>query len=192
MQSTNDYWKKRIENVKSQVKLRKLLDYYNISCQSNGEITQLHCPFHGDDAHPSARVYETNTMYCWVCNKTWDVVEFIKDLNNLKFKEAVVFLENSYGIQKPSIEETFKEPSFEDFLVESSSKKIEEKDFSSEFEHLNRMLLRNKNNIDLKTYSRLFYTLDNIYAQYKTKDFKDISTVEINLKNLYTEINSIS
>jgi hypothetical protein len=192
MHSTNDYWKKRIDNIKSQVKLRNLLDYYNISCQSNGEITQLHCPFHGDDAHPSARVYETNTMYCWVCNKTWDVVEFIKDLNNLKFKEAVVFLENSYGIQKPSLEDSLKEPSFEDFLSESSNPKILDKDYSLEFELLSKMLIRSKNNIDLKTYSRLFYTLDNIYALYKINKFNDGYDLDLNLKNLHSEISSIS
>jgi DNA primase len=192
MHSTKDYWKKRIDNIKSQVKLRKLLDYYNISCQSNGEITQLHCPFHGDDAHPSARVYETNTMYCWVCNKTWDVVEFIKDLNNLNFKEAVVFLESSYGIQKPSLEESLREPSFEEFLIESNQDKILEKDYSSEFELLSKMLLRSKNNIDLQTYSRLFYTLDNIYAMYKTNKFNESAVLELNLKNLHSEISIIS
>jgi DNA primase len=96
MSVSNEFWKKRINNIKQSVRLRSLVDYFNVPCQSSGDVTQIHCPFHGYDAHASARIYDTNSMYCWVCNKTWDVVEFVKDFKNIKFKEAVVLLEELY------------------------------------------------------------------------------------------------
>ena len=62
---TADYWNIRVSKIKEKVSLRNLIDRYHIDCQSQGEITQVHCPFHGHDNHASARIYETNTMYCW-------------------------------------------------------------------------------------------------------------------------------
>ena len=190
MTQTNHYWKKRVENVKDSVKLRSLIDYYNIECESDAEITQLHCPFHGYDAHASARIYETNSMYCWVCSKTWDVIEFVKDYKNLKFKDAVVFLEDMYSIAKPSLEETLEEPSFESYL-EDEKRELQTKDYTSEFDILSKMLKTHKDSIDFETYRRLFYSLDDLYANYRTQDFSHGLSLETALKNLHSEISSV-
>ena len=58
-----EYWKERVSNLKEQVSLRQVIDYFNIRCRSTGSVTQVHCPFHGKDKHASARIYETETMY---------------------------------------------------------------------------------------------------------------------------------
>ena len=191
MSYNNEYWKKRIDNINSGVRLRSLIDYFNIDCQSEGEITQVHCPFHGYDAHASARIYESNSMYCWVCNNNWDVIAFIKDFKNIKFKDAIIFLEDMYSIQKPSLEESIKEPSFEEYLKQEENI-VGEKDYSKEFSNLSKMLKRSRDNLDLSTYRRLFYALDTLYANYKIKDFSHGLSLESSLKNLHREISEIS
>ena len=50
------------------------------------------CPFH-DDHEPSLVVWrEKNLIRCFGCNKTWDAIQFIMDLKNMSFKEAVSYL----------------------------------------------------------------------------------------------------
>ncbi|MCW4026127.1 MAG: CHC2 zinc finger domain-containing protein, partial [Candidatus Bathyarchaeota archaeon] len=43
---------------------------------------QISCPFHGPDSAPSARVFPaSNSMYCWACNKSWDVIDYWTEIN---------------------------------------------------------------------------------------------------------------
>jgi hypothetical protein len=43
---------------------------------------QISCPFHGRDLHKSTRVYpDSNSFYCWSCDKSWDVVAFWAQAN---------------------------------------------------------------------------------------------------------------
>lgn len=47
------------------------------------------CPFHADK-DPSMKYYpKSNTVHCFGCNKSWDTIQFVRDLYDLNFKEAV-------------------------------------------------------------------------------------------------------
>ena len=71
---------------------------------SKAEEVQLRCPFHGNDRKPSARFYkETQSMFCWVCHKRWDVIEFIIDKENASFIQALNILVRKYQIDTSSI-----------------------------------------------------------------------------------------
>jgi hypothetical protein len=60
---------------------------------------QLSCPFHGVDAKKSTRYYrETDSMYCWVCKKSWDIYGYIAQREVLNFGKAVDFLVKKYRI----------------------------------------------------------------------------------------------
>ena len=62
---------------------------YQISCPN---------PIH-EDINPSARVYaNSNTVFCWTCNKTWDVVELVKVAKDYTFKQACDLLELKFGV----------------------------------------------------------------------------------------------
>ena len=51
---------------------------------------QIKCPFHGNDNKPSSRYYEhTNSMYCWVCQKSWDPVGYVMEKSSLNYGEAL-------------------------------------------------------------------------------------------------------
>jgi hypothetical protein len=74
---------------------------------------QFRCPFHGKDNKPSARFYrESQTCWCWVCQKSWDVVSFVMDKEQLYFKQAINFIIEKYKIDTSSISEDpeFKPP----------------------------------------------------------------------------------
>ncbi len=45
------------------------------------------CPFH-EDNHPSASV-RNNKLHCFVCNRTWDTIDFWMEINGRSFSEAV-------------------------------------------------------------------------------------------------------
>jgi hypothetical protein len=188
----NTYWLKRVDNIRNKVSLRDLIDKYHIECQSQGDITQLHCPFHGNDAHASARLYDTNTMYCWVCSRSWDVINFIKDYQKLpKFSDACRFLEELYHIEKPDLIETYQEPSFDDYLKNEefiNKAGVKERDFEKEFNQISKILMRNKNHFTLSQYSRYFCYLDNLYSSYKLKRYSGDLSLQVSILTLHEEV----
>jgi hypothetical protein len=73
---------------------------------------QYRCPFHGDDNKPSARLYKnTKSTYCWVCHKSWDVVGFIQEKEELSFKGTLNFIIDRYRVDTSSIPDA---PEFEE------------------------------------------------------------------------------
>ena len=55
------------------------------------------CPFHGADRHPSAKAYD-KTFYCFSCNKTGDLIQFVQLLYNLNFQEAMQKINVDFGL----------------------------------------------------------------------------------------------
>ena len=184
--SNSSYWETRVNNIRDNVSLRSLVDYFNVPCQSLGEVTQLHCPFHGNDNHASARIYETNTMYCWVCAKRWDVISFIQDYKGVDFRTACSILEDMYNLEKPDKSIAYFEESFKDFLKKSEPKK--EKDFDKEFKKINNILIKNRDSYSLKEYINYFYYLDTLYMSYQENKHTSDKILEDSLHNLVLEI----
>jgi hypothetical protein len=190
---SSEYWFKRVENIKNTVSLRNLIDKYSIQCQTDGVITQVHCPFHGFDAHASARLYDTNTMYCWVCSRKWDVISFIKDYHKLaKFSEACRFLENMYGLEKPDVAIVYQEPSFEDHLKELDAAEDPNFNFEKEFKKIDNLLLRSKPQLNLDQYSRYYCYLDNLFSSYKLNRYTGNLSLKLALTTLNQEILKIT
>lgn len=65
---------------------------------------QLRCPFHGKDNKPSARLYKaTNTCYCWVCQKRWNGIDFIKEKEGFSYSAAINYILKKFNIDISSI-----------------------------------------------------------------------------------------
>lgn len=65
---------------------------------------QLRCPFHGKDNKPSARLYKaTNTCYCWVCQKRWNGIDFIKEKEGFSYGAAINYILKKFNIDISSI-----------------------------------------------------------------------------------------
>lgn len=86
--------------IKEQVRIYQLLNDYHVEYLGGGVPEQIHCPFHYPDTNKSCRVYpENDSLYCFVCDKTWDVIEFVKDKEELTFGRAVHFLKSRYNVE---------------------------------------------------------------------------------------------
>lgn len=100
---------KDLEKLKEHVKKSITL---GILLQNLGKVTydldeeQIHCPFHGVDNKKSARYYKsTDTIYCWVCKKVWDIFSYISQKRGNNLKEAISYLVNTYKIDISSVPE---------------------------------------------------------------------------------------
>lgn len=70
----------------------------------NGQEEQLSCPFHGKDNKPSARYYpDTDTMYCWTCQQSWDIFRYLGDKKDYDFGSSINFLLQKFGIDTSSL-----------------------------------------------------------------------------------------
>ena len=89
-----------IAAIKEQVPMYKVLQHYGVQFAGEGFPEQLHCSFHSPDINRSARVYpDTNTVYCWVCDKAWDVIAFVADKEEVSVGQAVVLLKKWYDVK---------------------------------------------------------------------------------------------
>ncbi len=176
----NKSWSERIDKIKSRVTMRQIVDYFNMPTISQGIITQMRCPFHGNDLHASARIYETNSMYCWVCTKSWDVISFVKDYKDISFPEACSFLENNFNIERTAY-------SYEKFdpIFKPLKKEI---DLDKDFERIQNCLIINKDCFQLEKYVEYFYYYDNLYYNYKSGHYFNDQDLKMSLDLLYKEV----
>ena len=82
----------------------RLYDALGLSYQ--GERTQQTvCPNPAHrDTHPSARLYaETRSVYCWTCQRSWDVVGLVRLRLGGSLEEALVWLQARFGVPTSTI-----------------------------------------------------------------------------------------
>jgi len=95
------------ELIVEKVDLAEVMVSYGVHFQFDprgATEVQFKCPFHGKDTKPSARLYNrTKSCFCWVCRKSWDVVSFIMEKEELFFKQALLYLINRYRVDTSSI-----------------------------------------------------------------------------------------
>ena len=66
------------------------------------------CPFH-DEKTPSFQVTPARGLYyCFGCGKGGDTVDFVREINNLSFREAIEFLADKYGVRLRYTDENVK------------------------------------------------------------------------------------
>lgn len=79
---------------------QEMLGYTYGLVQPDLEVDQkTRCPCHNEE-QPSAKAYvESNSVYCWVCGRTWDVPELFKVIHNVSLPVAVEQLMNRLGLE---------------------------------------------------------------------------------------------
>lgn len=80
------------DEIKSIVTMQDIINKYGI--KHKGAI--FNCPFHKDQ-HASAKFYK-NSFYCFSCNKTGDLIQFVQLLYNLNFQEAMQKINVDFGL----------------------------------------------------------------------------------------------
>lgn len=80
------------EEILNTITMEDVLNKYNIKYRH----FMYHCPFHKDH-NASAKMYN-NSFYCFSCNKTGDVIQFVQYLFNLSFKEAMEKINQDFNL----------------------------------------------------------------------------------------------
>ncbi len=89
---------KDLEEFKRKVGM-KLIEKYVEPKRRYYNYWQGLCPFH-DDHNPSFTVYEdTNSWYCFGCQKYGDIINFIQEIEHLDFISAIKKIEDETGIE---------------------------------------------------------------------------------------------
>lgn len=82
------------ERIKEAVPLTEAMKFYGIDPGRNGNT---HCPFHGEDKHPSMNV-RNNFYYCHTCGAHGDVIGFVSQLFGLRPSAAAMKLDTDFGL----------------------------------------------------------------------------------------------
>jgi len=99
--------------IKSLVSIEQVAQFYNLQFDNNGWCK---CPFHSDE-NPSMSINGNHKgkAHCFVCGKSWDIIDFVKEKEQIDFQEALVFLDNVFKLNlgnqqysKTSLEEIYR------------------------------------------------------------------------------------
>lgn len=75
------------EDNTEKVRLAKEVPFENLL--EFNKFGQAVCPFHADK-EPSMKYYsKSNTVHCFGCGKSWDTIQFVRDMYDLSFGEAI-------------------------------------------------------------------------------------------------------
>jgi len=101
--------RQRADRIREEIDITQVLaDYgYPVHAGYGGE-EQFSCDLHGDgtDNKPSARVYpESNSFYCFACDRTRDAIQLVREKEGLGFWDAVKALEKRYGLGRMEYDE---------------------------------------------------------------------------------------
>ena len=169
-------FQQRIEHLKKTVPIRSVLDHFNVQCMGHGNIVQVRCPFHGYDKHASAKIYASNTMYCFVCQKSWDVLGFVQDKLTIDFKSAIKYIEQNFNVPVLKAEDyisTYKDYSFLDrniFVTKTDEA------FEKDFERVHNVLIKNRDSLSFEQYVKRFNDYDNLFAEFKIGDTANLQS----------------
>jgi hypothetical protein len=120
------------------------------------EQEQISCPFHGADIKKSARYYNrSDSFYCWVCRKSWDLFSYVAERNVLSFKESLSHLISVYRIDISSVPEMTDVLGNEKIKEQSNSTVDERKRYLMQ---LHTVLLGLRGKIETAKYAALVYS----------------------------------
>lgn len=95
--------KQRADRIREEIGIARLLSDlgYPVHPDAGDREQQFPCDLHGDgiDNKPSARVYpQSQSWYCFMCDKTRDAISTIREKKDMSFSEACAWLEKEYGL----------------------------------------------------------------------------------------------
>lgn len=99
----------RADNIRENVPIATFLASLGYEVRTDLDLReqQFPCDLHGDgfDNKPSARIYpDTNSWFCFACNKVRDAIRTVQDREGVGFHEACRAIERRFGLRAPSME----------------------------------------------------------------------------------------
>ena len=85
----------RSENIKAALDIERVFSFYGYEPNRQGFVS---CPFHSEKT-ASCKIYpKSNSFYCFGCGAGGDVIDFVRLLYGLDFRQACVRLEADFGL----------------------------------------------------------------------------------------------
>ena len=86
-----------IDLIKRDNPLERVMAEHGVKLQRRGARFVARCPFH-EEQHPSLVVYpDTRSFYCFGCRASGDVIDFVRRVDKVDFKEAIRRLAGNDG-----------------------------------------------------------------------------------------------
>lgn len=87
------------DEVKRIVDMKSVCQHLGIEVTKSGFCS---CPFHGQDKHPSMKVYpESRGFCCFTCGEKGSVIDFVMKYNSCSFWKAVEWLNSAFNLGLP-------------------------------------------------------------------------------------------
>ena len=85
----------RSEHIKAALDIDRVVSFYGYEPNRQGFVS---CPFHSERT-ASLKIYpKSNSFYCFGCGAGGDVIDFVRLLYGLDFRQACVRLEADFGL----------------------------------------------------------------------------------------------
>ena len=85
----------RSERIKAALDIERVVSFYGYEPNRQGFVN---CPFHSERT-ASCKIYpRSNSFYCFGCGAGGDVIDFVRLLYGLDFRQACVRLEADFGL----------------------------------------------------------------------------------------------
>ena len=85
----------RSEHIKAALDIDRVVSFYGYEPNRQGFLS---CPFHSEKT-ASCKIYpKSNSFYCFGCGAGGDVINFVRLLYGLDFRQACVRLEADFGL----------------------------------------------------------------------------------------------
>ena len=85
----------RSERIKAALEIDRVVSFYGYEPNRQGFVS---CPFHSERT-ASRKIYpKSNSFYCYGCGAGGDVINFVRLLYGLDFRQACVRLEADFGL----------------------------------------------------------------------------------------------
>ena len=82
--------------IKQYIGIEQIIRYYGIRVDNWGKCL---CSFHNDE-NPSMKVNgrKNGKAHCFVCGKSWDIIDFVMEKELITLPQALEFLDNIFGL----------------------------------------------------------------------------------------------
>lgn len=85
----------RSDRIKAALDIERVVSFYGYEPNRQGFVS---CPFHSERT-ASFKIYpKSNSFYCFGCGAGGDVIDFVRLLYGLDFRQACVRLESDFGL----------------------------------------------------------------------------------------------
>jgi DNA primase len=132
---------------------------------------QFSCMFHGADRKKSSRYYkETDTAYCWVCKKKWDVISFIQEMEGMTFPQALKYIVGAYNLDTSRLPDT---PEAEVKRI-TAREKVRIDDRKLSIEKLSQAIASVRDELPPETYDKIVHSFMVLKYQVSDEKFQEM------------------